>query len=68
MKSRKISTSIQLTYGQIEQLEKISNLKDGKQSNSSIIREAFDLYVKTKYPQISEIWFLDGITSVARAN
>ena len=55
MESRKISTSIQLTYGQIEQLEKISNLKDGKQSNSSIIREAFDLYVKTKYPQISEI-------------
>mgnify|MGYP001625048992 CR=1 FL=1 len=53
MKSRKISTSIQLTYCQIEQLEKISNLKDGKQSNSSIIREAFDLYVKTMYPQLS---------------
>lgn len=53
-RQRKFSTSIQLTEYQFEVLERIVLSKQGKVSNSEILRDAFNLYIQTKYPQFAK--------------
>lgn len=50
-KERKFSTSIQLSDRQLSILEEIVELK-GKPSNSEVLREAFDFYVNSRFPQL----------------
>lgn len=51
MKERKFSTSIQLSETQFDILSNIIDTKQGRPSNASILREAFDFYVSMKFPQ-----------------
>lgn len=54
MRERKFSTSLQLSESQFDSLEKIIDSRKDKASMAQILREAFDLYVQTKYPQFQK--------------
>lgn len=54
MRERKFSTSVQLGESQLDSLEKIIDSRKDKPSIAQILREAFDLYVQTKYPQFQK--------------
>lgn len=54
MRERKSTTSVQLNEGQFNCLEKIIDSRSDRPSIAQILREAFDLYVQTKYPQFQK--------------
>lgn len=52
MSIRKITTSVQLSEEQMSVLEKILIERTDRPSIAKVLREAFDLYVQTKYPNL----------------
>lgn len=49
-KERMFSTSIQLSETQLDRLDKIRKIKET--SNAVILRDAFDFYVSTRFPNL----------------
>lgn len=49
------STTIQFSPEQFNQMNKIALIKANRPSNAAIVREAFDFYVRKKYPQLLSV-------------